>query len=164
MQLVCLRERKFERERAQRGFSLLEVMITIVVVAIGLLGVAGMQVSSIKLAELSQTRATGVLLANDILDRIRSNPEPGDVLAYSTPFGAAPSAVGTLPERDLRAWKLAMADPLRGMPGGDGSIAIDQAGTGCTAGCSIVTITVRWDEARQRGGSATQTFTIRTRV
>jgi type IV pilus assembly protein PilV len=148
--------------RIQGGFSLLEVLITIVVVAIGLLGVAGMQVSSIKLAELSQTRATGVLLANDILDRIRANR--GEVASYATTFGGAPSAVSSLAERDLRDWKLAMADTVRGMPQGDGSIVVDQGATGCTSRCAIVTITVRWDEARQRGGKAVQTFTISTRV
>jgi type IV pilus assembly protein PilV len=47
--------------RTQTGFSLLEVLITLVVVALGLLGVAGMQVASIKLADAADVRSRGAV-------------------------------------------------------------------------------------------------------
>jgi type IV pilus assembly protein PilV len=151
------------RHRRAKGFSLLEALITIVVVAIGLLGVAGMQVASIKLADLSQTRTIGVLLANDIIDRIRANS--GNVGQYATSFGPPPSAIATVADRDLREWKLAMANATRGLPSGDGSVVVtaDAVCSGTT--CTRVDITVRWDEQRQRGGRTTpQTFSISTRI
>jgi type IV pilus assembly protein PilV len=147
---------------SQKGFSLLEALITIVVVAIGLLGVAGMQVASIKLADLSQTRATGTVLMNDIIDRIRANR--GAALDYATAFGSTATAGGTLAERDINAWKTLVRDPARGLSNGDGQVvvAVDAA---CTANCISVTVTLRWDESRQRGGRGLpQTFSISTRV
>ncbi|MGL4230873.1 MAG: type IV pilus modification protein PilV [Casimicrobium sp.] len=148
--------------RKNDGFSLLEVLITIVIVAIGVLGVAGMQVTSIKLADLAQTRTTGTILANDIVERIRANRD--NVATYATTFGGGiPAATTTLADRDLRAWKQMLADPIRGVPEGDGRIVVDED-PDCTAGCTLVTVTVRWNEARQRGGKALQEFVIRTRV
>jgi type IV pilus assembly protein PilV len=151
-----------------RGFSLLEVLITIVVVAIGLLGVAGMQVSSIKLADLAQTRATGVALANDIVDRIRANR--GNALGYTTSFGGAPSAIVTQQDRDLKEWKENMADRVFGLPEGDGSIQVQQDPSCDTiagrADCFSVSVTIRWSESRVRGvaPATPKQFTLRTRV
>jgi type IV pilus assembly protein PilV len=156
--------------RKGSGFSLLEVLITIVVVAIGLLGVAGMQVASIKLADLSQTRSTGVILANDILNRIRAQAggSANGIAAegYVTDWGAPPTATATQYDRDLREWKLMMKDAVRGVANGDGKIDVNEDTTDCPVSnsCRRVRIQIRWDEDRQRGGTAQKTFELVTRV
>ncbi len=156
--------------KLESGFSLLEVLITIVVVAIGLLGVAGMQVASIKLADLSQTRSTGVILANDILNRIRaqSSGSANGIAAegYIVDWGAPPTAVATPYDRDIRDWKLMMKDSVRGVANGDGKIEVNEDTTDCPAtnSCRRVRIQIRWDEDRQRGGTAQKTFELVTRV
>jgi type IV pilus modification protein PilV len=85
------------------GFSLLEVLVTLVVVAIGLLGVAGMQVTSIKLNRVAETRSNGTVYATDIIERMRANP--GNVASYATDFSTTHSSDTTQAERDLKQWK-----------------------------------------------------------
>ena len=57
----------------QRGVSLIEVLITILLMSIGALGVAAMQIAGLQYNSGAAARTQASLLANDILDRIRSN-------------------------------------------------------------------------------------------
>lgn len=57
----------------QRGSSLIEVLVSIVIASIGLLALAGVNAASIRYSKLSQFRATAALLANDIGERMRAN-------------------------------------------------------------------------------------------
>ena len=57
----------------QSGFSMLEVLITVFILSVGLLGVAGMQAASIKLSHESHLRSQASLLAYDMADRMRAN-------------------------------------------------------------------------------------------
>lgn len=57
--------------KAQGGFSLIEVLISIVIVAIGLLGLAGLQARAMNAEFESYQRSQAVLLANDMIDRMR---------------------------------------------------------------------------------------------
>jgi type IV pilus assembly protein PilV len=148
----------------QIGFSLLEVLITIVVVAIGLLGVAGMQVTSIKLNRVAETRSAGVVYVADILDRMRANAL--NASSYATTFTDAASSDTTQAERDLRDWKLALSK----LPGGQGKIEVVATSAAlcelpAVTKCSDITITVRWTESNVVGGSSTPAeFVTRTRI
>lgn len=59
----------------QRGASLLEVLVTILILAFGLLGIAGMTTSSLQTAKLSQFQSTALQLANEYAERMRGNIE-----------------------------------------------------------------------------------------
>lgn len=59
--------------RSQHGASLLEVLITILIMSFGLLGIAGLTVSSLQSAKLAQFQSTALQLANDYSERIRGN-------------------------------------------------------------------------------------------
>ncbi len=61
----------------QFGFTLLEVLVAMVVMAIGMLGIAGMYVHSLQAGRTSQLRTQAVTLAADVADRIRANPQGG---------------------------------------------------------------------------------------
>jgi type IV pilus assembly protein PilV len=61
------------RTRSQSGFSLIEVLITLFVFAIGILTVAGLQIVSKKSNFDAVQRTTASLLANDIIERMRAN-------------------------------------------------------------------------------------------
>ena len=63
---------------ANRGFTLVEVLVTVFVVAIGLLAAAGLQAVSKKAAVDAIQRTTATVLAQDMLERIRSNPTQVD--------------------------------------------------------------------------------------
>jgi type IV pilus assembly protein PilV len=158
---------KYDPSR-QAGFSLLEVLITIVIVALGLLGVAGMQVTSMRLTEMTENRSMGSIFANDIIDRIRSNR--ANALAYDINFGGPPSSVTDLASQDLLDWKTLLSHPRLGLPGGDGSVDVVADPT-CPAvaparSCFQVTVTLQWNEGRQRGEVTTpkQFLRVVTRV
>jgi type IV pilus assembly protein PilV len=60
--------------RFERGLSLFEILITVVVVSIGLLGLAGLQFAGLRASNNAQDHTTATLLAQDIEARIRANP------------------------------------------------------------------------------------------
>ncbi len=130
-----------------RGFTLLEVLIALLVLSIGLLGLAALQTVSLRACEMANQRTTSTLLATDIVERMRANPQGvsnGDYL------GDAGAVTGTPPDCnaidcntvqlaafDLGQWQAAVAR----LPGGQGEITrVD--------GLPLHTITVRWDEQR----------------
>lgn len=57
----------------QRGFSLLEIIITIAILAVGLLGLAGMQARALNAEADSFSRAQAMMLANEMADRMNAN-------------------------------------------------------------------------------------------
>lgn len=89
------------RQRAQRlsGFSLVEVLISIVVLSFGLLGVAGLQAASLKYGRIARQQSTAVSLVRELAEMMRANPAVAS-LATGNPYlgdfsGAAIPAVGT---------------------------------------------------------------------
>ena len=143
-----------------RGLSLLEVLVTLVVVSIGLLGVAGLQVTSIKLGLLAENRSNGVVFVNNILDRMRVNSAA--IASYDIAFGAAAPNGTTQAEQDVADFKGQVAAAL---PEGDVDIRVQQ-GTAAScdapaiAKCWDVTVALRWNETNARGGKsgAAQSF------
>lgn len=115
--------------RRQRGVSLLEVLISIVILSVGLLGYAGLQTLSMKNNTSALHRSQATILAYDIVDRIRANRP--NMANYNVALGA----VGTYP--DVISWKNNVAATL---PDGKGAVAIDLNG--------IATITIQWDDNR----------------
>lgn len=59
----------------QRGFTLLEVLVTIVIVSIGLLGLLGLQTVSLVNTQISAARSQASIAADNMADRIRANPQ-----------------------------------------------------------------------------------------
>lgn len=77
--------------RSCRGFSLFEVLITVVVVSIGLLGLAGLQFAGLRASNQAQEHTIATHLAQDAIERIRANQAAG-VGAYNGPITAAGTA------------------------------------------------------------------------
>lgn len=59
--------------RKQQGFSLIELLVAVVILAVGILGIAGLQVVALQQNRGALYRAEATMLANDIMDRIRVN-------------------------------------------------------------------------------------------
>jgi type IV pilus assembly protein PilV len=59
------------------GFSLVEVLIALIVMSVGMLGIAGLYVHSMQAGRTSLFRHHAVTLAGDVADRIRANPLAG---------------------------------------------------------------------------------------
>lgn len=104
-------------EKLTKGFSLIEVLVALVVLTIGLLGMAGLQGYSITGSYNAHLRTQATALAQDIIDRMRANPAEALGTSYDVDFGDAPSSgtdcIGSsatcttaqLAAYDLREWK-----------------------------------------------------------
>jgi len=62
-----------DRLSLQAGLTMIEILITIVVVSVGLLGLAGLQIAGLKGTSNSALRTQATVLANDIAERMRAN-------------------------------------------------------------------------------------------
>ena len=136
----------------QRGVSLVEVMVTIVILSIGLLGLAGLQANGLRASQSAFYRAQAAQFALDMTDRIRANALPATASTYARTFGAAVPTGSSLRESETRDW----LNRVRTLPEGDGQVAI--------AG-NTVTVTVRWNDSRgTQEGVALPTFALRTQL
>lgn len=138
-------------DRSQhRGFSLLEVMIAILVLSIGLLGMAGLQLNAMKFNQTATVRSHATFLAYDITDRMRANRGVAKAGGYE--IASDEAATGTsVAQSDLSSWKDSLE---RFLPGGQGAVAVDG---------DIVTVTILWDETRT-GEAGNQRFVFETRL
>lgn len=151
----------------QTGFTLLEVLVAVVVLAIGLLGLAGLMASSVRNNQSAYQRTQATWLAYDIVDRMRVNRAAALGSSYDTTLGspatcvASPTLSGAMAARDLADWKNSLACAL---PAGDGSVQV--------AADRRVTVVVQWNDSRGTGGDASnalqgddqQQFQIQTRL
>jgi type IV pilus assembly protein PilV len=133
------------------GFTLIEVLIAMLVLAVGLLGLAGLQAVSLGKNQSAYNRGQATQLAYDIADRMRANSSlPGNYLTTfmaptaatcaTTPCMACRSSTNSctpaqLATQDLFDWNLALST----LPSGTGTITISGA---------VYTITVNWDDNR----------------
>jgi type IV pilus assembly protein PilV len=128
---------------AQRGVSLMEVLVANIVLSIGLLGLAGLQAAGMRVSQSSVHRGLAAQLAYDMIDRVRANA--ANAVLYRHALGDEMPACAEAPGNgeqvaacDLRDW----AVRLRALPAGAGAVAV--AGT-------TVTVTVQWDDRRGAG-------------
>ena len=142
--------KRLKVSKVSGGFTLLEVLITVVIFSVGLLGLAGLQATGIKLNHSSLLRTQATLLAYDIADCMRANRDAAIAAAYDIDTGDTHGTPSDLAQTDVRDWKVKLDQTL---PTGDGSIELDG---------SRVTIDVEWDDTR--GVGALKTFTLVTDI
>jgi len=138
------------------GFSLIEVLVALIVLTIGLLGLAAIQITGLKNNQSAYYRTSATVLAYDMADRMRLNRSVAEAGGYNlTIANNAPNGT-TLVDVDRIAWLNNISTTL---PVGDGAIGLTTVGTK-----QIVTIIVQWDDTRGTSGSATQNFIMSTEL
>lgn len=146
--------------RGCRGFSLIEVLVAVLVLAVGLLGVAGLQGVSVRNNHSAYLRTQATHLAYEIVDAMRANRNVALAGGYALAWSAAPSASDTIAQADLVAWRNRLTGLL---PSGDTRV---QLGMDCDAPqnavADMLTVTVRWDDSR--GAVAAQEFCMVTQL
>ncbi len=143
----------FGNFKSQRGLTLVEILVTAVVMSVGLLGIAALHLASLKNSVDSNTRSKAIWMVHDIEDRMRANRANAN--SYVILMGAIP--VGTsVAALDLIAWKNELTSASSGLPNGDGSIIALPLPSGGT----LYTITVKWAE---HSGTPTQ-FVSQTEI
>ena len=149
------RSRLTPKNRCQ-GLTLVEILVALIILAIGLLGLATMQTSSVKFTTSAYQRTQATALAYDIVDRMRGNRLAalnGDYLVpfqNPVPVCGALNTAGTLVQQDLAAWRNAMACRL---PQSTGSV---------TRLNDEFTITIQWDDSQ--GVEAPLQFSFTTQL
>jgi type IV pilus assembly protein PilV len=155
------------RKNTVRGFTMLEVLISMVIIAFGLLGIAGLQAFALKNNQSASLRLTATTLASDIIDRMKTNVAGVSSGAYNQAAAAAyaesnlVTACATsrcdppqLAQHDLAEWAQRVAQAL---PGGQGVVCIDSTpadgtapGTAQCDGLGIVgyAIKIWWSDDR----------------
>jgi len=126
------------------GFSLVEVLIALIIMSVGMLGIAGLYVQSMQAGRTSVFRHHAVTLAGDVADRVRANPRAG--VAYAS-IGADNNCVAkdtdcnpaAMAAHDIFLWDQQATDTL---PAGTVTVNYD----GATMPPEY-TIIVAWTEA-----------------
>lgn len=180
MSLSLFKTTTRNRRRNHSGFTLIEVLVTVVVVSIGLLGLAGLQINGLRANLSSEARSKATLLASDIIERMRANPlgvanndyanidtagigcnATPDPFCSNTSSAVAASCTPTeMAAFDAWVWACGMppanADIVQGgvshqLNQGTGSVVCDTVP--CVAG-STYTVTVSWNETNLNTGDA----------
>lgn len=122
----------------QQGATLIEVAITVLVLATSLLAMATLQTRSLQFNQSAFMRSQANIHVYDILDRMRINrgaDTDNRLSAYTTDYDGSPSG-NPVATTDVAEWR----DRLqKSLPGGKGKIA-------CTQATRICTITIKWEE------------------
>lgn len=125
----------------QQGIALIEILISVLVLGIGLLGIAALQSSSVRYSQSAQERTTALIMAGTLTEIMRSNPNVARIGSYAGDC-----------ESDLLAeWALQL-----------------QVATGTTtcpevawdAGAGVYTISISWQDEKVTG---TTSFAIQVR-
>lgn len=140
----------------QQGIGLIEVLIAVLVLSIGLLGIAALQSNALKNAQSSLNRSQAVMLSYFMLDAMRINRAAAVGGQYD--LGKTCTVVadsGNLISHDQHVWLQAIKVLLGNHPTSCGEI--DCQGADCT-------VRVYWDDSRGTAGSASQMIETRTRL
>ena len=137
-------------KRKLQGFSLVEVLIALIIMSVGMLGIAGLYVQSMQAGRTSMLRHHAVTLAGDVADRIRANPTAGAAYtaASGTDHNCIPPAgancnAAQMAANDIFIWQAQAASFLPVFS--DGTQQVEITYNAATVPPTY-TIVVQWDE------------------
>lgn len=147
--------------QSQGGFTLIEVLVAALVLAIGLVGVAGLQAVTLRNNQSTFMRSQAAAFAYDLADRMRANVAGAAAGAYDPSAAALTSTCTTvtgcsasaLAAHDLAEWNAAIATYL---PDGEGFVCVDStpddgtsaANAQCDGSGQQFAVKVWWDDDR----------------
>ncbi|MGD1824602.1 type IV pilus modification protein PilV [Chromobacterium violaceum] len=157
----------------QSGFSMLEVLVALIVISLGLLGIAGMQAAAINSTSIARSRSLGAIAAQSMAAAMHANTAYWGVLSASGSWSVSASGVisgtpslsqtvvcsasGTtctaanIAGYDATQWG---SGTISALPGGSGQIACNPASSATPVVC---TITVYWLEKSRSVNAASMT-------
>lgn len=134
----------------QKGVSLIEVLIAILILSIGILGLAKLQGNALKANHSAYMRAQASILAHEMLDVMRLDRTAARQQNYDGNYNAPPQADGDIVSNELNRWVFYV---LSRLPDSSAQIA---------TAADLVTITITWDDSR--GEDLPESFILRTRL
>jgi type IV pilus assembly protein PilV len=157
----------------QIGVSLIEVLVSVFVLAFGILGIAAMQAGALRNNQGAFEQSAAVFIAHSILDAMRASmvhdsENPGRLIVrqgYATGNlicqDSQISSTDTLVANDLKRWLKNIRDNLNGGVADDnacGKIVCDVGDP------NLCTVSVQWNNSRSLGGNAAQVVETRSRL
>ncbi|TDR18424.1 type IV pilus modification protein PilV [Marinicella litoralis] len=178
---------KVFKSKKEQGFTLLEVLVSVLVFSFGLLGIAGMMTISVRNNHNGYLRSQANFLAENMMDRMRSNPTALWAGAYNglaangttdcsltgtPPVTGTPCNFNQLAAYDTESWARSLAQYL---PAGQGTITC-VANSALSAFINpasppsiwfpappfdgVCTITIQWNEADRDSAQSAQTLSL----
>ncbi|MBL4835163.1 MAG: type IV pilus modification protein PilV [Pseudomonas sp.] len=134
----------------QMGVSLVEVLIAVLVLSVGVLGAASLQLNAIRYSASTGHSTQAAIIARDMLDRMRANHSALPSYATASVSGscAANSGGATIVTADIADFTQAVTCQL---PDADASIAV--------AG-GRATVSISWSESRVQANAAASEFVV----
>lgn len=109
---------------AERGYTLIEVLVALLVISLGLLGMAGLQISALKQNQNAYVRSQVFISAQDIVGRMRANTPgvsagnyfgaPIDVNGIDTSCDKSSCSTSDLATYDLNNWRFNLQQEVAG--------------------------------------------------
>lgn len=150
---------------------MVEILVTVIVFSIGLLGIIGMQATGLRNNTTAYNRSQATILAYDLADRARANPLGAASYNYTSSLPTATVAAcqttsgcsnSQMAQYDVYNW---LQDLAAGLPAGTGTICLDStpddgtpSGFACDGSGSVYAIKVWWDEERDGNPLNYKTF------
>lgn len=143
----------------QSGFTLLEVLVAIVVLSLGLLGLAGLQAATLRNNQIAYYRGIAVQQTYDMADRIRANQAGAAAGNYDNLTAITPAdpdcvanvcSAANMAVADHSQWN---ANNARLLPAGTGTVV--------AAGGGAFDITISWNENTEQAAPPPQTLVTR---
>lgn len=141
------------KKKSQKGASLIEVLVTVLLLATSLLALAALQTKSLQFNHSAYLRSQANILAYDIIDRMRINFVNLNAYEIDQAAFEATTEPSALADKDVYQWRQNIS---RFLPEGMGGISCED---------TVCTITITWSE--QDGsdeGENTQTFSYSTQL
>lgn len=137
-----------------KGFSLIEVLVSLLILSLGLLGVAGLQTASLRSNQTAYFRSQATAAAADIIDRMRANPQGVANGKYnaidSANLPSDPSCIDSgcgaddLADFDIIDWA---TNTLASLPSGTGTVTVDNMGTAGDTSDDVFVVSISWNDA-----------------
>lgn len=153
---MSLHHRKHATAAYQRGAGLIEVLISVLVLGVGLLGIVAMQATALRNNQSALERTQATIQTYSILDAMRANAEAARAGAYNIPRTCAvPAGTATLAQKDMVRWFTDMRESMGETPNTCGTIT--QVGDNFT-------VTVEWDDSHATNDGVTGANSGRNQV
>lgn len=141
--------------KRQAGLSMVEVLVALVVMSVGMLGIASLYVTTLQAKTTSLSRMKAVNLAYDLADRIRANPNGAasyvvtNALTVTAPSETCRSTTSCTPPQmaaaDLAQWRDILTNASTGLPGAVAASIVQTAAATATTPL-VLTIQLGWSE------------------
>lgn len=134
----------------------MEVLISVLILGIGMLGIAAMQATALRYGQSSLETSQAVMQTYSILERMRANAGAADAYDTGGLLCDASVAGATLAVNDLNAWITSMKQTMGTAADTTTCGEVDAVGGG------VYEVTVQWDDSRAGDGSGAREISVET--